>query len=107
MRPGLVSPSLVQLPHALLDRRLARLRAKADPSEIALALKAATIAQRALAQAPARGTSIGEMTAAVEKQARALGAEEIYIAAACDLARDHRLKRIEGEATLGASFALR
>jgi hypothetical protein len=83
------------------------LRAKADPAEIALALKAMTIAQRALAQAPERGTSIGDMTAAVERRARELGAEEIYIASAPDLARDRRLKRIEGEAALGTSFALR
>jgi Creatinase/Prolidase N-terminal domain len=83
------------------------LRAKADPAEIALALKAATIAQRALAQAPERGTSMGDMTAAVERRARELGAEEIYIAAAPDLARDSRLRRIEGEAALGTSFALR
>jgi hypothetical protein len=85
------------------------LRAKADPAEIALALKAATIAQRALAQAPVdvRGASLGEVIAAVERRARELGAEEIYIAAAPDLARDNRLRRIEGEAALGTSFALR
>jgi len=85
----------------------AGLRAKADPAEIALALKAATIAQRALAQAPERGTSMGDIIAAVEKQARDLGAEEVYIAAAPDLACDHRLKRIEGEAAAGETFALR
>jgi Xaa-Pro aminopeptidase len=83
----------------------AALRGKADPAEIALAVKAASIARRALAQASGRG--LGEIVAAVEAQARALGAEEIYIAAAPDLARDRRLKRIEGEAALGESFALR
>jgi hypothetical protein len=50
---------------------------------------------------------MGDMTAAVERRARELGAEEIYIAAAPDLARDSRLRRIEGEAALGTSFALR
>ena len=83
----------------------AALRGKADPAEIVLAVKAASIARRALAQASGRG--LGEIVAAVEAQARALGAEEIYIAAAPDLARDRRLKRIEGEAALGESFALR
>jgi hypothetical protein len=85
----------------------AGLRAKADPAEIALAIKAAAIAQRALAQAPGRGANLGDIIAAVERQARELGAEEIYIAAAPDLARDRRLKRIEGDAALGESFALR
>ena len=83
----------------------ARLRAKADPAEIALAVKAASIAHVALAGA--RGDSIGSMIAAVEAQARSLGAEEIYLAAAPDLARDHRFVRIEGEAARGEIFALR
>jgi hypothetical protein len=88
----------------------ASLRAQADPADIALAVAAASIAQRALAQATGRGEGnarLGEIIAAVEREARALGAEEIYIAAAPDLARDRRLVRIEGEATLGKSFALR
>jgi len=68
-------------------------------------MKAATIAQAALA--PRRGAGLGEMTAGVEARARLLGAEEIYVAAAPDLARDRRLRRIEGEATLGDDFALR
>jgi Xaa-Pro aminopeptidase len=85
----------------------APLRGEADPAEIALAMKAAAIAQRALARASGRGASVGEIIAAVEAQARTDGAEEIYIAAAPDLSRDRRLKRIEGEAALGESFALR
>jgi Xaa-Pro aminopeptidase len=84
-----------------------RLRAKADPAEIALAVKAATIAQRALAQPVEHGTCLADIIAAVEAQARLLGAEEIYIAAAPDLARDARLRRIDNEAALGESFALR
>jgi Creatinase/Prolidase N-terminal domain len=83
----------------------ARLRAEADPAEIALATKAALIAQTALAQAS--GRSLGDIIAAVELRAREFGAEEIYIAAAPDLGRDRRFKRIEGETALGESFALR
>jgi Creatinase/Prolidase N-terminal domain len=83
----------------------ATLRGAADPAEIALASRAAGIAQAALAQAA--GRSLNAMIAAVERQARLLGAEEIYIAAAPDLARDARFVRIEGERTLGKHFALR
>jgi Xaa-Pro aminopeptidase len=85
----------------------AALRTAADPAEIALATKAATIAQRALEQTSVRHASLGAIIAAVEAQARTDGAEEVYIAAAPDLARDRRLKRIEGEQTLGERFALR
>jgi hypothetical protein len=83
----------------------AQLRAPADPAEVALAVKAASIAHRALAQAT--GNTIGALIASVDGTARELGAEEIYIAAAPDLARDCRLRRIEGGAALGTSFALR
>jgi Xaa-Pro aminopeptidase len=84
-----------------------RVRAKADPAEIALALKAAWIAQDALSRTPARGARLADLSADVEARARSLGAEEVYIAAAPDLARDHRFRRIEGEAARGESFALR
>jgi Xaa-Pro aminopeptidase len=84
-----------------------RLRLKADPAEIALAAKAASIAHLALAQIPRDGTNLGKAIAAVEATARGLGAEEIYVAAAPDLARDAHLRRIEGEAALGRAFALR
>lgn len=83
----------------------AALRGSADPAEIALASKAAAIAHAALAQAT--GPSLNAMIAAVERQARLLGAEEIYVAAAPDLARDARFVRIEGERALGEHFALR
>jgi hypothetical protein len=85
----------------------ARLRAEADPPEIALAMKAASIAQSALAQVSGPSAPLNGIIAAVEAQARALGAEEIYLAAAPDLDRDGRFKRIEGETALGARFALR
>ncbi len=84
----------------------ARVRARADPPEIAFAARASAIAQRALALP--RGDCLAAMIAAAEREARSLGAEEIYVAAAPDLARDHRLRRMEGnEARLGRSFALR
>jgi hypothetical protein len=86
------------------------LRAKADPAEIALAAKAAAIGHRALATAQGgnlNAKNLNAMIAAVEQEARRLGAEEIYLAAAPDLVRDGRLRRIEGEAALGKAFALR
>ena len=82
-----------------------KLRGKTDPAEIALATRAADIAHRALAT-PQRGT-LNAMIAAAEREARLLGAEEIYLAAAPDLARGARFMRIEGEAAAGKSFALR
>jgi Creatinase/Prolidase N-terminal domain len=89
----------------------ASLRAQADPAEIALATAASSIAQRALAHAgrvvDGQDARLGQIIATIEREARALGAEEIYVAAAPDLARDHRLVRIEGEVALGESFALR
>ncbi len=84
-----------------------RLRGKADPAEIALAIKAASIAQEVLSTAPTSGTDLGDIIADVEARARTLGAEEVYMAAAPDLARDQRLRRIEGAAALGERFALR
>lgn len=83
----------------------AKLRAKADPAEIALAARAAAIAHRALAQA--QGKTLNAMIAGVDRQARLLGAEEIYIAAAPDLACGARFMRIEGHPALGRSYALR
>ena len=83
----------------------AALRGIADPAEIALATKAAAIAHQALAAA--QGDSLNAMIAAAEREARELGAEEIYVAAAPDLDRDVRFKRIEGDAALGNNFALR
>jgi hypothetical protein len=84
-----------------------RLRGKADPAEIALAIKAASIAQEVLSKAPTSAADLGDIIADVEAQARTLGAEEVYMAAAPDLTRDQRLRRIEGVAALGQRFALR
>ncbi|MBV8537475.1 MAG: aminopeptidase P family N-terminal domain-containing protein, partial [Alphaproteobacteria bacterium] len=85
-----------------------KLRGGADAAEIALAGKAGTIAQRALACVPSKLDNVGTAIAAAEAQARALGAEEIYVAVAADLARDRRLVRIEqNPPALGRSFAIR
>ncbi|HEY2530564.1 MAG TPA: aminopeptidase P family N-terminal domain-containing protein [Xanthobacteraceae bacterium] len=84
----------------------APLRGKADPAEIALATKAASIAHRALGDVES-SDKLDAMVAAIERSARNLGAEEIYIAVAPDLDRDCRLMRIEGAAELGQTFALR
>ncbi|MBI3707706.1 MAG: hypothetical protein HY246_08515 [Proteobacteria bacterium] len=45
--------------------------------------------------------------AAVEAEARLLGAEEVYVAAAPDLERSRRLVRMEGTTATGRAFALR
>jgi hypothetical protein len=81
-------------------------RAAADPAEIMLTARASSIAATALSRIdPRDGT--GEMVAAVERDARRNGAEEVYVALAPDLARDRRLLRIEGEPALGRRFSLR
>jgi len=100
MREG--GPSLVLTEAGPL---FAAMRAKGDPADIALAGKAALIAHQALVQA--RGGTLNAMVARAEQQARLDGAEEIYVAAAPDLARDLRFMRIEGDAALGNNFALR
>ena len=81
------------------------LRGIADPAEIALATKAAAIGRHALAAA--HGETLNDMIAGAESKGRELGVEEIYIAAAPDLERDTRFRRIEGEVALGKTFALR
>jgi Xaa-Pro aminopeptidase len=85
----------------------AQARAVADAAEIALAKMAAAIARHALSQIPRSGDDLGPMLAAAEAAARRAGAEEIYLAAAPDLARDHRLRRIEGDVARGARCAVR
>jgi Xaa-Pro aminopeptidase len=85
----------------------AQLRAQPDPAEIALAEKAASIAHVALAQISRDGDDLGSMLAAAEAAARRHGAEEIYLAAAPDLDRDLRLRRLEGSVARGPSFAVR
>ena len=81
------------------------LRGVADPAEIALASKAAAIGHRALVCRRRRESQRDDRRR--RKRSAALGAEEIYVAAAPDLERDTRFRRIEGEAALGKTFALR
>jgi Creatinase/Prolidase N-terminal domain len=89
----------------------AALRGSADPAEIMLTARASSIAASALSRIDPQETGIGAVVAAVEGEARRLGAEEVYVAAAPDLARDRRLVRIEngsaGEPALGTRFAVR
>jgi hypothetical protein len=85
----------------------AQARAVADPTEVWLAANAALIACHALRQIPQDDTDLGAMLGVAEAAARRKGAEEIYLAAAPDLAHDHRLRRIEGEVARGSSFAVR
>lgn len=85
----------------------ARVRATPDAAEIALTARAGAIARHALAQASGREGTLGAALAAVENAARLRGAEEVYMAAAPDLARDHRFLRPEGSVAPGDSFALR
>jgi hypothetical protein len=84
----------------------AAVRAPADPAEIMLAAKASAIAARALTCIDPRAPACA-IVAAVEGEARRLGAEEIYVAAAPDLDRDCRLVRLEAEPALGSRFAVR
>lgn len=84
-----------------------RVRLQPDAAEIALTAKAGAIAQRALTLATGNEARLGDAVAAVDYEARLLGAEEVYMAAAPDLDRDHRFLRPEGEVTPGRRFALR
>ena len=84
----------------------AMLRSHADPAEIILTARASAIAASALSRIEKRNY-VGEIVAAVEGEARRLGAEEIYVAMAPDLAGDRRLMRIEGEPALGPRYSVR
>jgi len=81
-------------------------RARADPAELMLTAQASSIAAKALSGIEPLGVA-NEVVAAVEREARRLGAEEVYVALAPDLARDRRLIRIEGEPAFGRRFAVR
>jgi Xaa-Pro aminopeptidase len=89
---------------ALVDR----LRMPSDAAEIALATRAARIAQHALAAIPDAVATDAVAIGAVEGDARRNGAEEVYVAVAADLFNDERFVRAQGEAVaLGSAFALR
>ncbi len=89
----------------------AALRARADPAEIMLAARASAIAGAALSCIDPQAAGIGAILAMVEGEARRQGAEEVYVAAAPDLARERRFVRIDsatsGEPVLGPRFAVR
>jgi hypothetical protein len=95
---------------ALVDTSagFAALRRRIDSAERGLIEHADGIARNALAQVdPALATDAGIAAGLVEKQARLQGAEEAYIAAAPDLARDPRMIRISEPRPLAGRFALR
>ena len=71
------------------------------PPSWRLRARAASIAHDALACALPEHDDASDMIAAVEGRARALAAEECYVAAAPDLSRARRFMRLEGEAPLG------
>jgi hypothetical protein len=81
-------------------------RTPADPAEIMLTARASSIAAAALSRIDPRDGTCA-IVAAVERDARRSGAEEVYVALAPDLARDRRLLRIEGEPALGPRFSVR
>ncbi len=82
-------------------------RAAGDAAGNALAEIAAGFAHRALSAIDPNGTDATAAVAAIDRAARAQGAEESYVAIAPDLRADRRLLRLEGPATLGAVYALR
>jgi hypothetical protein len=86
---------------------LERARAPADPTELAFAFKAATIAHAALANAAASETDAARLVAMIDGEARRLGAEEVFVAIAPDIAASRRLIRLEGTAVLRDAFAAR
>jgi Xaa-Pro aminopeptidase len=86
---------------------LETLRGVADPAQLGLTIRAATIAQRALAMADVAARDAGLLISTIDGEARRLGAEEVFLAVAADLERDARLVRLEGPKPLGRSFAVR
>ena len=93
---------------------LASVRIEADPAELALAVAATMIAQRAFEVGIAaymRGDDAardaGRLIGLMEGEARRLGAEEVYPAIALDLDRRCSLIRLEGAARLGERSAVR
>lgn len=85
----------------------AGLRAPADAAEVALTRTAAGIAARALdaalAEAPATSAALAKTA---EHAARLAAAEEVLILVAPDLGAGDALRRIEGEAALGQTYAV-
>ena len=107
--PVTVTEALASGGHVLVDASdlMARLRTPADPAEIALAARAASIAHAALGGIEAGETDAARAVAALDGTARRLGAEEVYPAVAVDLSRSTGLARLEGTAVLGDLAAVR
>lgn len=101
--PAGIAADLVALGLSLVDATglMEKLRGRADPAEVALAGKAAAIAEHALVRAAKPHPDGADAVAAVEAAARLLGAEEIFITLAADLGREKTFRRITGRPALG------
>lgn len=93
---------------ALVDATaaFASVRQPADAIEVALAERAGAMAMRALASAADGARLASHALAAAEKSARLEGAEDVILRLAPDLREDAALVRMEGDAPLGARWAL-
>ncbi|MGE0626892.1 MAG: hypothetical protein AB7O43_03650 [Hyphomicrobiaceae bacterium] len=107
--PAVISHSVADAGHVPVNGTslFAELRSDADPAEIGLTCRAAEIARRALSRIGPDETDAGRAVAAVEGEARRLGAEEVYPGIAADLKASTRLVRLEGAAKLGTVAAVR
>jgi hypothetical protein len=94
--------------HALVDASelFTGVRQPADPAELGLAARAASIAGSALRAIPSHASSTSAVTAAVEAAARLAGAEEVLQRVAPDLAIDSVPRRVEGGERLGHRYAV-
>jgi len=88
------------------SRVFSDVRHPADAFELALARRAAQIARRALDAAADGSRLASHALAAAEKSARLEGAEDVIARLAPDLREDATLVRMEGDAPLGARWAL-
>jgi hypothetical protein len=109
---GIAHPLLAGLPGVeLVDATdtYRSVRHPADPTEIAISRKAATLARDCLdgAYENADYAQTGPLTAAIEGPARLAGAEEVIVEFAADLEQNAALRRIDGNLDLGARYALR
>src|SRR5258706_356960 len=125
MRRGLIARSKTELPDAVFDARLERLRAamagldallvytnNTRPAGVSWLVGVIPHLSEAMLVLPPSGAPVlvVAFTFPVNPWSgrTSRGAEEVYVAAAPDLARDRRLMRIEGGSpALGARFAVR
>ena len=84
----------------------AGIRQPADEAEVKLAQRAADIAAGAFSAVPSNARRASEVLAAMEQAARLKGAEEVILRIAPDLGSSAVLRRIEGEAALGARYSV-